>query len=143
MIKNTYLYDDIIQLPHHVSTKRKHMSMADRAAQFAPFAALTGFEEEVKETARLVDHEILLDDESKEKLNEKIRIISFFVKDHPLIIVTYFIDDLKKDGGRYEAYSGNVRRIDETNHQIIFMDKMKIDIYKIFDIRSNLFQDML
>ena len=142
-MKNTYLYDDIINMPHHESKVHKKMSMDERAGQFAPFAALTGFEGEVAETARLVDSEILLDEEYKEILDEKIRIVESFIKDRPLVTITYFIPDKNKNGGKYETITGNIRVIDKVKQVIILSDKRKIDIDKILDIRSNILNGMI
>lgn len=142
-MKNTYLYDDIINMPHHESKTHKRMSMTERAGQFAPFAALTGFEGEVKETARLVDSEILLDEEFKEILDEKLKIIEAFIKDKPIVTITYFIPDKNKNGGKYETITGNIRIIDKVKQVIILSDKRKIDIDKILDIRSNILNGMV
>jgi len=142
-MKNTYLYDDIINLPHHVSKTRKQMPISERAGQFAPFAALTGYDDEVKETARLVDKEIVLDDEVKEMISNKLNIIETFIKDKPLVTITYFIDDIKKDGGKYEEITSNIRRIDEVRRVVILTDKSEINIDKIIDIRGNIFKDMI
>ena len=140
---NTYLYDDIINLPHHVSKTRKPMSMSDRAAQFAPFAALTGYEDEVKETVRLVDNEILLDEEMKVLLDEKLNILAEHIKECPEVSVTYFIPDTKKKGGKYETISGSLRMIDSVHQVLVFVDKTKIEISKIIELSSNLFHNML
>ncbi len=142
-MKNTYLYDDIIDLPHHVSKTRTPMPISERAGQFAPFAALTGYDDEVKETARLVDREILLEDEEKEMINNKLNVIESFIKDRPLVTITYFIDDSKKNGGKYEEITSNIRRIDSVKGVIILTDKREIMIDKIIDIRGNIFKDMV
>ena len=140
---NTYLYDDIINLPHHVSSTRKHMSMDERAAQFAPFAALSGYGDDIKETVRIVDNEVVLDEEVKVILDEKINIILEHIKELPEVSITYFIPDKKKNGGRYEMITGNVRIIDSVNQKIELTDKSKININKIIELRSNLFKDMI
>ena len=140
---NTYLYDDIINLPHHVSSTRKHMSMDERAAQFAPFAALSGYGDDIKETVRIVDNEVVLDEEVKVILDEKINIILEHIKELPEVSITYFIPDKKKNGGRYEIITGNVRIIDSVNQKIELTDKSKININKMIELRSNLFKDMI
>ena len=140
---NTYLYDDIINLPHHVSSSRKRMSMEERAGQFAPFAALVGYGDEVKETIRIVDNEVILDEEVKVFLDEKINIIMDHINELPEVSITYFIPDMRKKGGRYEIVTGNVRLIDSVNQKIILTDKSKIDINKVIELRSNLFKDMV
>ena len=105
-------YDDIINLPHHVSTRHQQMPISDRAAQFAPFAALTGYDDAVKETARLTTKRIDIDDGLKQVLNEKLNIILDNIKDKPEVTFTYFIYDKKKSGGKYVDITGNVRKID-------------------------------
>ncbi|MCD8005221.1 MAG: hypothetical protein LUE91_06155, partial [Oscillospiraceae bacterium] len=94
-------YSDIINLPHHVSATRPHMSMHDRAAQFSPFAALTGYDAAVKETARLTDQRAELDDDMKEKLSERINLLQENLAAAPAVEITYFIPDERKEGGAY------------------------------------------
>lgn len=119
-------YDDIINLPHHVSKTRKPMSLYNRAAQFAPFAALTGYDDEIKETARLTEQRIELSDELKTVLNQKLQFISQNINLHPKVTITYFEPDNKKNGGFYKSISGNVRRIDEVEKCLVFTNKLKI-----------------
>lgn len=106
-------YEDIINLPHHVSKTRKPMSLYNRAAQFAPFAALTGYDDAIKETSRITEQRIELSEELKNMLNQKIKLISENIKLQPKVSITYFVPDNKKSGGVYKTISGNVRRIDE------------------------------
>ena len=101
-------YGDIINLPHHVSTKRGHMSIHDRAAQFSPFAALTGHSEAINETGRYTDSKILLDESKKNELDGKIKNILDRINDFPKIKVTYFVKDKYKDGGEYISKEVNV-----------------------------------
>lgn len=110
---NSNKYDDIINLPHPVSTTHPQMSMINRAAQFSPFAALPGHSDAIKETARVTDKKIELDDGEKEIINEKLLFISEQMKNRPLISVTYFKGDKKKSGGEYQTITGNVNKIDE------------------------------
>lgn len=127
-------YDDIINLPHHQSKNHKPMSRINRAAQFAPFAALTGFGAAISETARLTNEKLELDVESINILNRQIQIILDNISQKPLIEVMYFIADSKKSGGEYVTVSGNVRKIDEFNQEVIFTDGLRIpmeDIYRI------------
>ncbi len=127
-------YDDIINLPHHQSEKRPHMSLHDRAAQFAPFAALTGFDEKIDETARLTDKKEVLDEETALLLENKIRHIKDNISSRPVITVTRFVRDERKEGGSYQPFEGKVKGIDEINRVIIFTDGEKIyfdDILKI------------
>jgi len=127
-------YDDIINMPHHVSANRPHMPMSDRAAQFAPFAALTGFGAVITETGRQTDSRITLSDDKLERLNEKITDVMRRTFQQPLITVTYFIPDKKKPGGSYAVYTGNVRVVDEFKRVIIFTDSTKILLDDISDI---------
>ncbi len=132
-------YEDIIQFPHHVSHKRKPMTQYQRAAQFSPFAALTGHHEAICETARLTEEKIQLDEDTKEILNKKLVLILENKKQRVPVKVTYFVQDLYKKGGSYQVYEGYLKEIDDINHEIIFEDKTKIKINNILDIQSTLF----
>ena len=131
---NDKKYDDIINLPHHVSKKHPQMSLEMRAAQFAPFAALTGFEDEVKETARLTNERKEINEELKEILDSKLQIIKQKISQKPKVTITYFLPDAKKDGGKYVTVTGNVKRIEEYKQVIILHDQTEIPIYEIMDI---------
>ena len=132
-------YDDIINLPHYVSKKRPQMSIEARSAQFVPFAALSGYDEQVKETARLTNKKIELEDGEKEILNNKLLYILENINSDLEVTFTYFIKDTKKDGGCYSEKKGIVRKIDMIEQYIQLIDKSKIDINDIIDIESNLF----
>ena len=132
-------YEDIINLPHHVSTKRPQMPLKDRAAQFAPFAALTGHDEAIKETARLTDERIELDESTLAILNDKIQIILDNLDIEPEITVTYLKPDDKKSGGIYIDHTGVVKRIDDFEKTVIFTDKVIIPIEDILDIQGTVF----
>lgn len=132
-------YSDIINLSRPVS-KRPRMSLEQRSAQFAPFAALTGYEGQVKETARLTDKKIELNEELKEILDSKIQLIQEKIKEQPQIEITYFIPDSKKDGGRYETICNAIQKIDMYANEIIMLDGTRIDIEEVIDIQGNLFQ---
>ena len=125
-------YDDIIDLPHHVSVRHPQMSMIDRAAQFSAFKALTGLEDDLAETARVTDSRIELSEQELSILNEKFTQIC--QKEHPIVKVTYFVPDLFKDGGRYETITGTVKRIDPYEKFLIFTDRTTIKITDITDI---------
>jgi hypothetical protein len=127
-------YDDIINLPHHVSKKHPQMSLEARAAQFAPFAALTGYEDQVKETARLTNERKELAEGLKMILNEKILKSQNNLNNHPEVTITFFVPDLRKSGGKYVAVTGNVKKIDEFKHLIIFDNNKEIPIDEIIDI---------
>lgn len=130
-------YSDIINLSRPVS-KRPRMTLEQRSAQFAPFAALTGYEGQVKETARLTNKKIEINEELKEILNKKIQLIQKKIKEQPQIEITYFIPDSKKDGGRYETICNTIPKIDMYTNEIIMLDGTRIDIDDIIDIQGKL-----
>ena len=127
-------YDDIIDLPHHVSKTRQRMSMIDRAAQFSPFAALVGYEDAVEETARLTDKKIELTEESKFSISEKLRTVSENAEEEMTVRITYFVPDKKKEGGEYVTALGAVKYIDEYDRIVIMADKTVIPIDQIWDV---------
>lgn len=133
-------YDDIIGLPHHVSDKHPHMTPLDRAAQFSPFAALTGHEDAIKETARLTDERIELDESSKEMLDARLQILREYLSDHPSITFTYFEQDEKKQGGQYVTTTGTVKKIDEYHHKIVLSDGATILIDELVAIEGDIFR---
>ena len=106
-------YDDIINLPHHVSSTRPQMSMIDRAAQFSPFAALTGYDAAIKETGRLTDEKIELDEEALSNLNMKFQILFENPDEQPDIAITYFKPDETKSGGAYLTTTDKIKKVDE------------------------------
>ena len=134
-------YDDIIDLPRPAS---KHPKLGDdsRAAQFSPFAALVGYDEQVKETARLTDRRIDIDDGLREILNNKLNYIVDKIHDNPLVSITYFVEDKKKDGGKYNTKEGTIKRIDVVNQEVIFTDKIKIYMKDILSISSDIFKNI-
>lgn len=135
-------YKDIINKPHHTSKTRKRMSGLNRAAQFAPFAALTGYDASILEAARLTESQIELDDQTIEMLNIKLNFIKWHIKEQPEITVTYFEPDTKKSGGAYVKYSGTARFIDEIERVIILNDGTKIKIEMIFDLQGEIFKNI-
>lgn len=132
-------FDDIINLPHHVSKTRPHMSMHDRAAQFSAFKALTGYDDEVKETARLTDSKIELTEEDIRDLNLKIQVLKEYADTRPFIFVEYFIPDKKKSGGAYVTVTGNFRRIDEYAANLILTSGEEIHLSDIYSIEGDVF----
>ena len=128
-------YDDIINMPHHVSVTHHQMSMHDRAAQFSPFAALTGHSEAVKETARLTNEKIELTEEEISDLNQKLNFLNEHAAEQPEITVEYFVPDERKSGGAYITVSGNFRRIDEYSQIIIMTRGEGIPIKDIYVIK--------
>lgn len=135
-------YEDIVDLPHHVSRKHPQPTMADRAARFAPFAAITGYEEMVLEEARVTDDRIEMDESSKAALNEKLNMILEFIDEQPEIKITYFEQDKRKVGGAYVTVIGTVKRIDEYEHLVIMTDGKKINIDDIYNLQSELFYSL-
>ena len=133
-------YDDIINLPNHISLKHPRMSIEARSAQFAPFAALTGYNDAVKETERLTDKRIEIDDNLKLTLNNKLKYILENINKKPLIIITYFIPDNKKDGGKYIEKTGIIKKVDIINQYIYLYDKTKIPIKEIINITGDIFE---
>ena len=138
-------YDDIIDLPHHVSTKHPQMSLIDRAAQFSPFAALTGHEAAIRETERLTDEWVELNEDRKEFLDERLQMIRESLsggksgQNLPEIMFTYFQPDQKKRGGAYISVQGKVRKIDEYGHQVLLEDGTVLTIEHIAGIEGALF----
>lgn len=132
--KDAHRYDDIINLPHHQSKERPHMSLHDRAAQFAPFAALTGHEDAIKETTRLTENELLLDESIKAEINNKINGLSKHLSEKWNVSVTYFKPDEKKTGGAYLTDIGIVKKINEAEKILIMDSGMKIQMEQIYGI---------
>lgn len=131
-------YEDIINMPHHVSERHPQMSIEARAAQFAPFAALTGYSDAVKETARLTEKRIEIDEGLKLQLNNKLQKIIENINTNPKITFTYFIYDDKKEGGKYVNKTGCVKKIDTANEYIQLVDKTKIPINEIINITDEI-----
>ena len=139
-LEYNHKYDSIINLEHYKSKKHPPMSLYARSAQFAPFAALTGYEEAVSETAREVENEVELDEELKAILDSKIQILSEQIKKKPEVVFTYFVSDLTKDGGAYISVTGIVNKIDSLSQTIILEDKTEIPIFDIIDISGEVFK---
>lgn len=130
-------YDDIINMPHHVSKIRKPMSLQNRSAQFAPFSALTGYDEAIREVARETSKKIELDDGIKIMLNDKLSFIKNNIKLRPKVTITYFVIDTRKENrGSYKTITGNVRVIDEIYKRIILIDNTIISFDSIVSIES-------
>lgn len=129
-----FKYNDILNMPRHISETRPHMSNRDRAAQFMPFAALTGFGVMINETSRETSKKHKLSEEELSLLNENLNLIIKNIKNRPEVRVCRFIPDEKKSGGRYENFSGSIRRVDEFKKEVIFTDKTVIPIEDILMI---------
>ena len=135
-------YADIIDLPHHQSDTRPKMSNYDRAAQFSPFAALTGHAESIKETARLTDEYSDQSEEMKAIMNEKILFLMEQLENHPEITITFFKPDEKKQGGAYITITGVVKKIKTYERQIQMTTGDLIPIDMIFGIDGEIFSRM-
>ncbi len=136
-------YEDIINLPHHVSPTRPRMSRADRAAQFSPFAALSGYGDAVQETARLTNRRIELDESAKAALDEKLRLLAEVIEDRPEAAITYFLPDRKKAGGEYVTATGQVKKVDAVAQELVMANGRIIPIADIIEVDSRLFQTLL
>lgn len=119
-------YEDILHLPHPISRRHPQMPLADRAAQFAPFAALTGHEDAVRETARLTDSRVELDEGQREKLDQRLSLLLQAMGENPglepEVTITYFKPDEKKAGGAYVSVYGQVKKVDEYRRVILLKD---------------------
>ena len=135
-------YEDIINLPHHELTTRQRMPRINRAASFAPFAALTGYDDAVRETARLTSERIELDEGTKEILNNKLRIALDKAGEQPEISITYFLPDKKKSGGAYVTVKAVIKRIDEYERLVILTDKSTIPIDDIYEIEGDIYNNL-
>lgn len=133
-------YKDIIHLPHKQSSTRPHMAVADRAAQFAPFAALVGYDDAVKETARLTESRRELSDGALEQLNAKLSYIQDHLDEQPEVSITYFQPDSKKSGGAYLTCTGIVKRVDDYEHTVLMQDGREIFIDDITEIGGSAFR---
>jgi len=139
----TKAYDDIINLPHHISAIHPRMSAIDRAAQFSPFAALTSYDAAVKETARLTDERVELDEYTKDTLSDRLQIIADRIKEQPEIAITYFQPDTKKNGGTYVTAINTAKKIDRYERVVVMTDDTVIPIDEIICIDGQIFKSML
>ena len=128
-------YDDIIDLPHHVSTTHPHMPMIDRAVQFQPFRALTGYEDAVHETARLTDEKIELTEDEKAILDMRLQKLADEIGSQPKVTLTYFRPDKKKAGGAYLTVTGQLKKIDDYGGALVLLGGERILIEDIVDIQ--------
>ena len=128
-------YDEIMELPHHVSKTRPQMPMSDRAAQFAPFAALTGYDSAIKETGRLTDERIELDEEALTALNRKYQLLMDTLDDAPEVTIIYFQPDERKAGGQYVSATGTVKKVDTFGRRILLQDGTRIPLDSVYDLR--------
>lgn len=134
LVDTKHKYKDIINLEYHRSNKHKPMSIMNRAAQFAPFAALNGYSDEITEASRVVDNKLKLSSDIINVLNNKLLLIRNNIKQKPKVSIIYFIPDKKKEGGKYINIINNIRKLDLINDEISFVDKSKIKISNIYSI---------
>ena len=134
-------YSDIINLPHHQSENHKRMDKINRAAQFAPFAALTGYAEAINEAGRIVDKKIILSNEEKEKISNILSYLNLHIKEDIIITIVYFIKDNLKEGGSYNTITSSLKKIDEFNKIIELKNKTKIKINDIYKINVDIFNE--
>jgi hypothetical protein len=132
-------YNDIIHLPHPVSTKHPQMSVANRAAQFSPFAALTGYDAAIKETARLTDERVELDEDEKLRLDDKLRMVQEMLTEQPELLVTYYQADNSKSGGSYLTIRGCVEKINIYKKVLVLTEGLQIPIEDIYELEGELF----
>ena len=135
-------YDDILYLPHHVSPTRQRMTMAERAAQFSPVAALVGYGEAIRETGRAVGQQMELSEEEKAVLDQKQQIILAALEQgvEPEVTVSYFQPDRKKDGGEYVSYTGSIKKYKEIENTLVFGGGKEIPLSGIVDLTGTVFQ---
>ena len=134
-------YDDILHVPHPTSKNHPRMPIADRAAQFSPFAALTGHKAAIEETARVTERRIELDEDAKEQLDQTLQLLLERIDEQPEITVTWFSPDKKKAGGQYHTATGKLKRIDTQESRLILTDGVQIPLEDLLEIRSESFQD--
>lgn len=127
-------YDDIIHLPHHTSKTHARMSMTERAAQFSPFAALTGYSGVIREIGRLTEQKIELGESEIEELERKLKQLDLLVQEHPKVTITYFQPDQKKEGGTYLTVTGQLKKIDEIERTVFLIDGTRIPVENILKI---------
>ena len=135
-------YDEIMNLPHHVSKSRPQMPMSDRAAQFAPFAALTGYDAAIEETGRLTDDKIELEENALTMLNLKMQLLREYLGDAPEITFTYFKPDERKAGGAYLTAVGRVKKLDEYERLIVLQDGTRLPMDDLLDMDGELFSNL-
>ncbi len=135
-------YEDIIRLPHHVSRNHPQMPVRDRAAQFAPFAALAGYGDALRETARLTEDRIELSESDQDELNRRLCfLLDENFEDMPTVYITHFVPDMKKSGGAYVTAKGMIKRWNELDNTLQLMDGSSILIENILKIESTVFGD--
>lgn len=133
-------YDDIIHLPHPTSARHPRMSLHDRAAQFSPFAALTGHDEAIIETARLTDCKLELSEDQKLELDRRMQALMPLLPDHPEVVITHYVPDFAKDGGAYLTFTGNLKKLDPIDNTMYFTDGTAISPEDVLSLDSPYFK---
>ena len=141
-VDDPHRYDDIIDLPHFTSKTHPRMSPENRAAQFAPFAALVGYDAVIKETARLTDKRMVLDEDEKLVISSKLQLIQDNIKERPEVAFTYFLPDAKKSGGAYVVITGKVKKVDEHQRAVVMASGEVIPIDEVIAIDGEMFRGM-
>ena len=132
-------YDDIINLPHHISAKHSHMPISDRAAQFAPFAALVGHDQSIAETSRITDSRITLGEDAGILIGRRLELLSECLDERPVVNIEYFVPDSRKSGGKYVIVTGIIKKIDVFESCIILEDSTRIPMDEIYSVDSSFF----
>ena len=131
-------YEDIIDLPHPISKIHRPMALADRAAQFNPFAALTGYDDEIREAARFTSEKILLAEDEKQALDKKLQALLLRIDEQPAVEVVYFVADEKKSGGAYQTVRGTLKKMDMLHPALILQDGTRIEVQDILRLESRI-----
>lgn len=135
---DSFPYEDIIDLPHPVSKKRPQMPLADRAAQFSPFSALSGYEAAIAEAARLTDVQIELDEDKKAELDRALRVLTEGSAARSEVAITYFLPDDRKEGGTYTTMTGRIRKIDDVKRSVVMTDGREVLIEQIIGVEERI-----
>ena len=135
-------YQDIINMPHHVSRTHPQMSRYERAAQFAPFAALSGYEDIIKEEGRLTDNRIEINEEAKFVLDRKMQVLMNAISKKPFVSITYFVPDARKSGGEYVTTGDNIKKIDILKQLLVTQKDIIIPIREIVDMQGEIFRNL-
>lgn len=138
--KDKHRYDDLLELPHHVSKVHPQMPVRERAAQFSPFAALTGYEAAVRETARLTDELAELDEDCREELDRRLALLWENLGRKPEVTILYFEPDGRKAGGEYRSAEGTVKKIDTWGRCLVMSDGLRLPMEHIVQIEGELFE---
>lgn len=137
--QNSSRYEDMLELPHHISRERPQMAMEERAAQFSPFAALTGYGDAIRETGRLTERQLELEPDVKDRLNEKLRLLMELPSPRPEVSIVYFLPDEKKEGGSYVSVRGRVKKVDENSRQIVLENGGRIPLEAVMELDGDIF----